>query len=87
MNKKAIDAIIENLHQILNESGIDADITEETELSRDMGVDSLGIVNLILGIEEDLEIDLDDYLVEIRNAKSVSDLIEIVNKAYSEQNK
>lgn len=85
MNKKAIDAIIENLHQILNESGIDADITEETELSRDMGVDSLGIVNLILGIEEDLEIDLDDYLAEIRKAHTVRELSVIIEKACNQE--
>lgn len=85
MKKKVIDAIIENFQQILNESGIDADITEETELSRDMGIDSLGIVNLILGIEEDLEIDLDDYLAEIRKAHTVKELSVIIEKACNQE--
>lgn len=83
MNDKVNDAIIKNFQQILDESGIEAVITEETELNRDMGIDSLGIVNLILSIEEDLEIELDDYLAEIRNAHTVRELSEIVEKAYN----
>lgn len=48
-----------------------------------MGIDSLGIVNLIFGIEEDLEIELDDCLAEIRNAHTVRELSEIIEKAYN----
>lgn len=81
MNDKVNDAIIKNFQQILDESGIEAVITEETELNRDMGIDSLGIVNLILSIEEDLEIELDDYLAEIRNAHTVKELSAIIEKA------
>lgn len=81
MNDKVNDAIIKNFQQIVDESGIEAVITEETELNRDMGIDSLGIVNLILSIEEDLEIELDDYLAEIRNAHTVKELSAIIEKA------
>ena len=81
MNDKVNDAIIKNFQQILDESGIEAVITEETELNRDMGIDSLGIVNLILSIEEDLEIELDDYLAEIRNAHTVKELSALIEKA------
>lgn len=82
MNDKVNDAIIKNFEQILDESGIEAVITEETELNRDMGIDSLGIVNLILGIEEELEIELDEYLLDVRNAKTIKELINIVERAY-----
>ncbi len=83
MHEKVINTIVKNFQQILDESGIDAVITNETELSRDMGIDSLGIVNLIFGIEEDLEIELDDCLAEIRNAHTVRELSEIIEKAYN----
>lgn len=82
MNNKVIDVVIKNFRQILDEFGVAVAITEETELNRDMGIDSLGIVNLIVGIEEDLEIELDDYLAEIRNAHSVKELSVIIEKAY-----
>ena len=83
IHEKVINTIVKNFQQILDESGIDAVITNETVLSRDMGIDSLGIVNLIFGIEEDLEIELDDYLAEIRNAHTVRELSEIAEKAYN----
>ena len=82
MNNKVIDVVIKNFRQILDEFGVAVAITDETELNRDMGIDSLGIVNLIVGIEEDLEIELDDYLAEIRNAHSVKELSVIIEKAY-----
>ncbi len=56
-------------------------MTEETVLNRDTGIDSLGIVNLIFGFEEDLGIELDDYLADIRNAHTVRDLAEIIEKS------
>lgn len=82
MNNKVIDVVIKNFRQILDKFGVATAITEETELNRDMGIDSLGIVNLIVGIEEDLKIELDDYLAEIRNAHSVKELSVIIEKAY-----
>ena len=82
MNNKVIDVVIKNFRQILDEFGVTTAITEETQLNRDMGIDSLGIVNLIVGIEEDLKIELDDYLAEIRNAHSVKELSVIIEKAY-----
>ena len=82
-----VNSIINNTQKLVDNVEKNMVVSETTELTRDNGVDSLGIVNLILDIEDDLSIALDDYLVEIRNAKSVSELIEIVNKAYSEQNK
>lgn len=82
-----VNSIISSTQKLVDNVEKNMVVSETTELTRDNGVDSLGIVNLILDIEDDLSIELDDYLVEIRNAKSVSDLIEIVNKAYSEQNK
>ena len=39
MHEKVINTIVKNFQQILDESGIDAVITNETELSRDMGID------------------------------------------------
>lgn len=81
MNQNVVDVIIKNFRQVTEETGIDVLINEETVLNRDAGIDSLGIVNLILGIEEDLEIELDDYLADIRNAHTVRELAEIIEKS------
>ena len=50
------------------------------ELNRENGIDSLGIVSLVVLLEEKLEFDADKYLADIRNCKRVVDLVELVKK-------
>lgn len=81
MNNHIFEVVVKNFQQIVDESNIEIVVNEETELNRNFGIDSLGIVTLILGIEEDLGVNLDDYLADIRNARNVEDLVEIIEKA------
>jgi len=48
------------------------------EFSRENGIDSLGIVSLILDIEEKLDIELDSCLAEIRQCKTLEEMIRTV---------
>lgn len=82
-----VTTIIRIIQNLSDNDGEKIVVSEETKLSRDNGFDSLGIVTLIVNIEDDLSIELDDYLLDIRKDISVSDLIEIVSRAYNEQNK
>lgn len=80
---KIVEEAVLNAHnKLLDELGKSRRSTPEAKMSRGFGIDSLGIVTLILTVEEKLDITLDDYLAEIRNAYYVQDFIKIVEKAY-----
>lgn len=47
---------------------------------RDDAIDSLGIVEFILGVEEELGIELDGCLQKIRLSKTVGEVIQIIEE-------
>lgn len=75
------ETILECCRSIIKENKGECIVTESTLISRENGIDSLGMVTLVIDIEERLDIDLDEYLSEIRRVKMISELIEIVTKA------
>lgn len=79
------NAVLEAHNELLQELGIERISKPEAKMSRGFGIDSLGIVTLIISVEEKLDITLDDYLAEIRNSYYVKDFIQLVEKAYFEQ--
>ena len=85
MNKVVEDAVLEAHNELMNDLGIDRVSKPDAKMSRGNGIDSLGIVTLILNIEEKLDIDLEPYLKEVRNSYYVKDLIDTVEKAYLQQ--
>lgn len=71
MELEKIKAIIA---EVLN---IDADsITEDTTFVDDLGADSLDIFQIIMGIEEEYDIELDNESVE--QIKTVGDAVEAI---------
>lgn len=54
--------------------------TLDIETTRENGINSLSIVSLILDIEDVFEINLDDSLKEIRSAKTLQEIADIVNR-------
>ena len=71
MELEKIKAIIA---EVLN---IDADsITEDTTFVDDLGADSLDIFQIIMGIEEEYDIDLDNESVE--QIQTVGDAVEAI---------
>lgn len=71
MELEKIKAIIA---EVLN---IDADsITEDTTFVDDLGADSLDIFQIIMGIEEEYDIELDNESVE--QIQTVSDAVEAI---------
>ena len=64
-------------------SNIDSenDVDINSEISREVGFDSLGMVDFIIQIEEGFDIQLDSYLSEIRTSGKLSDIVRIVQNA------
>lgn len=81
---KIEQVVISCYQEILDEAKIEKTASLDMKASRENGIDSLGSVNLILKIEEELDIDLDDYLKEIRNAESIGAIVSIIRKALTQ---
>ena len=81
MNNSIYDIVAKNVKQIFDEENISVIVTYETKLDRTSGIDSLNLLKLTLRIEEDLGINLDDYLNLIQSAGTVSELVSVIEKA------
>ena len=78
MNNSIYDIVAKNVKQIFDEENISVIVTYETKLDRTSGIDSLNLLKLTLRIEEDLGINLDDYLNLIHSAGTVSELVSVI---------
>ncbi len=70
--------IFEKIKTILAEQ-LDADIDEmtmETNIARDLGADSLDVVELLMSIEDEFEVEIPDE--EIENIKTIGDLTDYI---------
>ncbi len=68
---KVKDMLVEKL-------GVDASkITEESEIVKDLGADSLDLVEMLLSMEEEFGITISDEQTE--NIKTVKDIVEIID--------
>lgn len=83
MDVKSI--VLKRHNELMREVGIDKESTIEMEMTRDYAIDSLGIVSLILNIEEDLDVELDDCLADIRRCKTIGEMISVIEAAVNEK--
>ena len=84
---KNIQEVVLRIHtEIMHQKGINQKSTQDMEIRPKNGITSESIVIFILDLEEELGIELDDYLSQIRKAKTIQALIDIVRKAYEDSN-
>lgn len=63
---------------MMKANNIDKESNISMEMTQENGIDSLGIVTLILEIEEELDMELDAYLADIRKCKTIGELINVI---------
>ena len=69
--------MLEQLKEILYENtGLDIDITNQTDLKNDLGLNSLDLANLACDVEEAFDVEIPDS--ELKNIKTVGDVIELI---------
>ena len=71
--------VFEKIKAMLAEQ-LDADedeMTLETNIAKDLGADSLDVVELLMCIEDEFEVEIPDE--EIENIKTVGDLVNFIN--------
>lgn len=82
-----VEKIVLEVHtKLMQDEGIPKESCREMRVGRECGIDSLGIVTMVLEIEERLGLDLDDCLADIRRARTVDDIIKVVQAKFSEGN-
>ncbi len=70
--------VFEKIKNILAEQ-LDAneeEMTMETNIAKDLGADSLDVVELLMSIEDEFEVEIPDE--EIENIKTIGDLTEYI---------
>ena len=84
---KNIEEVVMKIHtEIMHQKGIEKKSTLDMEIRPQNGITSESIVIFILNLEDELNIELDDFLPQIRKVKTIRGLADIVNKAYSNHN-
>ena len=72
--------VLEKMKQILSEQ-LDADIdsiTPETDISDDLGADSLDVVEMLMAIEDEFDIEIPDDKVE--SLKTVGQVVDYIQE-------
>ena len=73
------DEVLEAIREHLAQRGIEAtDVSEESHLVDDLGLDSLDTVELTLGLEERFGIEIPD--TELEGVTSVGDAVTLISK-------
>lgn len=70
---------VENI--LIEHLGLDADeVTPTAKLAEDLGADSLDVVELVMGIEEEFGIEIDDTDYDAGQFATVADVVSYVEK-------
>jgi acyl carrier protein len=76
------EEILTAIQEHLAERGIDAtDVSESSDLAKDLGLDSLDTVELTLGLEERFGIEIPD--TELEDVSTVGDAVTLIEKKVS----
>ena len=70
--------IFDKIKEILSEQ-LDADteeMTMDTDIARDLGADSLDVVELLMSIEDEFQVEIPDE--EIENIKTIGELVKYI---------
>ena len=69
----------QKIQEILNQKfGISPEeITDSTRFATDLGLDSLDVIDLIMGVEKEFDISIDDN--HINDLKNIKNLVDYVN--------
>lgn len=79
-NAEGIMDIFRNVEQVISETVGGDSITAELELKTDIGLDSLSLVAVIVGLEEKFGIEFNESDLDPSKIVRVQDLVELVGK-------
>ena len=79
MSKEEIIEKLKEIFQLVVHNGVSVDnITEESNITTDLGVDSVGLIYLAIAIEKTFDIDMSE--VTINTFKNIGDVIKFIQE-------
>lgn len=84
MRDKLLDDFPRLIETIVPDPRVLKDITFSSDIRADLGLDSLGLLNLVFNIEAEYGIDLMLFLEAVANTNTVGDIIDVVIAARGE---
>lgn len=72
--------IFKNVEEVISETVGGVNVTVEQELKTDIGLDSLSLVAVIVGLEEKFKIEFNESDLDPSRIIQVQDLVELVEK-------
>lgn len=79
MNKNEIIEKLKEIFQLVVHNGVSVDnITEDSLIMTDLGVDSVGLIYLAIAIEKTFEVDMSE--VTINTFKTIGDVIKFIEE-------
>lgn len=80
-NDELKEKVYEIILQISIDSGLEVDtINDETNISSDLGFDSVAIIELIVEIENTFDVEMDEDDMDVNNLLMVGKLIDMINE-------
>lgn len=90
IEKSDTEHIIEQLREIVepwvSDSDLIDDINEKTNLIADLGIDSIGILQLIFGIEREFGITIKNHELDSRLLSMMGNLVDLIQSKLNEDN-
>lgn len=78
--KNIVDVVLMCHEELLKKANIDMQPSLDNQIGSETGIDSLGIVEFVMLLEEELDIELDDKLREIRKCKTFREVVSTIEK-------
>lgn len=70
--------MFEKIKQIIEELFNIKDITTDTDIREDLGVDSIGLLQLVMAIEDEFEIQVEEQ--DLEKIRTVADIMEYIKE-------
>lgn len=70
--------MFEKIKQIIEELFNINDITTDTDIREDLGVDSIGLLQLVMAIEDEFEIQVEEQ--DLEKIRTVADIMEYIKE-------
>ncbi|MBY9080750.1 hypothetical protein KIH86_13575 [Paenibacillus sp. HN-1] len=78
------DFVLDCYRKVLEEVPGEFEAALDARVGKAPGLDSLGLVNLMIEIEEGLHISLETVLIDIRKSQTLADIVPLVEKVCKE---
>jgi acyl carrier protein len=85
MDNNLYHVVLDSYKEVLESNGLEITPDLNNKVGRESGLNSLGIVQFVIGIEERFGMNFDPILADIRKCSTVKDIADLIGKFTAEQ--